>query len=155
MRLIQKPFDIDWVHTFTMDNPGVTKVYTQPGSNAKKYFLERIGGTENMTIPLSIGVHSVGRTKKAHVIIKSKFCNRKHCRLIVDCESVSVFVEVSDRRYCLSTCTCHHAFRHSIGDFVFSFICAGWETYRRSVCKRETIQMWQSDVTRRRQDWIW
>lgn len=80
----------EWVHTFKMDNRNATKVISK-----KKFFLERIGCFKNKTIPLPIGVYNVGRSKSAHVIIPSKYCNRKHCRLVVDCESCHVCVDVS------------------------------------------------------------
>lgn len=71
-----------------MDSPKITK-------SVKKYSLERIGSRKCQKIPLPIGVHLVGRSRLAHLFINSKFCNRIHCRLIVDCDSISVCVDVS------------------------------------------------------------
>lgn len=82
-------FDFHWAHTFTAEIPNDMKV------SRKDFYLERISCWKSQLIPLPSGVYSVGRSKSANVIVRSKYCNRKHCRIIVDCESVSIFIEVS------------------------------------------------------------
>lgn len=63
----------------------------------KSFFLERLGTTKNKIFPLSIGSHSVGRSRASDLPILSKFCNRKICHLIVDRETVIVSINVSSR----------------------------------------------------------
>lgn len=60
-----------------------------------KFVLERISGRSSKIIRLHVGVYDVGRSLTARIIIPSKFCSRKHCRLNVDCDSVCIDIEVS------------------------------------------------------------
>lgn len=69
----------------------------------KVFFLERISCWKSQLIPLPVGVYSVGRSKSAHLIISSKYCNRNHCLIIVDCDSVSIFIEVNSLCFFITT----------------------------------------------------
>lgn len=85
--------------------------------------MERISRWKSQVIPLPVGVYSVGRSKSAHLTISSKYCSRKLCRIIVDCESVSIFIEVSCLRFSLISLFTHDVcYTKQILIIFFSFV---------------------------------
>lgn len=61
--------------------------------NKRKYYLERVNSSVEETISLENGIHIVGRSQTANIIVRSKFCNRKCCELIVTDDAVRIFIE--------------------------------------------------------------
>lgn len=68
------------------------------------FYLQRVGSKKNEIIPLREGVHRVGRSSKADVVIRSRFCNRNLGRIIITAQTVTVEIEVNTNVHIICPC---------------------------------------------------